>query len=868
MNSANRSRFISAARASMCPPVRFRLRGLLALALIALGSGTLHAGSGICRVTIDGDAGNDGGSWAQAKSLHGALADPACTDIWLAAGVYTPDDADPAVSFVLRGGTSVYGGFAGDEDSLDQRDPATQRSVLSGDIGADDQVDAHGVTLDAGDVLGLNSHTVVHVDAASNGVVRLDGLTVTAGRIEAPPESTAGLDAACRSAAHDEACTQAWREHLRGGAPQIAAAGVSCVASGSDQACDLALRQVLLRGNAAVTGAALTCAALDDARCNADLLDVSVIGNVATQMGGGILQVGLNASQSALSVRNATFVDNHAGIGGAVMTFAIASSVGNALTLDQVSFKGNTAQGAGGALGVLTDDPQSVIELEGVIAWDNGEAPIGAAVPFTIRRSIVEHGCPEGAGCMLLISSDPQLAAVDDTHFLPYLLPAASSPAVDAMPCADAPAADQRGVERPQGAACDIGAVEVRQAALDVAVQGPGSVTAVIVPPPLAAGIVQCRQDSGDCQAWYGADHAATPVRLLLQADVGNVLVSAQGCDGALEGQSYLTAALLEDCTVTVSYGEPAYSVGGTVTGLLGSGLAITLNGSATLPIDDNGSFVFNTALPGGAQYTVGVASQPTQPVQSCAVFNGSGQIGDADVGNVVVHCGAANTYTVGGTLSGLAGGASVAVSLNGGPPLTLAANGAYVFPQLFVPGDGYSVAVVEQPQGQHCILSHESGVVGSAAVDDLDIGCSAGGADLHLTLDDAGDYAAYGRVRSYQVVLANTGNGTASDVAIAATFDAALDAANAQWTCLVGAPGASCGGSGSGGLADIVTLPPGAAAVWIVDVAVHADSNAAQATLLVEAEGAAAASDTNTLVIFRDGLDVPYGESADAPAR
>jgi hypothetical protein len=34
------------------------------------------------------------------------------------------------------------------------------------------------------------------------------------------------------------------------------------------------------------------------------------------------------------------------------------------------------------------------------------------------------------------------------------------SPAIDAASCANAPATDQRGVTRPQGASCDIGAVE------------------------------------------------------------------------------------------------------------------------------------------------------------------------------------------------------------------------------------------------------------------------------------------------------------------------------------------------------------------------------------------------------------------------
>jgi hypothetical protein len=43
----------------------------------------------------------------------------------------------------------------------------------------------------------------------------------------------------------------------------------------------------------------------------------------------------------------------------------------------------------------------------------------------------------------------------------PTIVPDATSPAVDAIPTASCPApVDQRGVHRPKGPACDIGAVE------------------------------------------------------------------------------------------------------------------------------------------------------------------------------------------------------------------------------------------------------------------------------------------------------------------------------------------------------------------------------------------------------------------------
>jgi hypothetical protein len=61
---------------------------------------------------------------------------------------------------------------------------------------------------------------------------------------------------------------------------------------------------------------------------------------------------------------------------------------------------------------------------------------------------------------------DPLLGAVADNGGLtPTRLPGPGSPLIDAIDlggCGDpSPATDQRGIARPQGAGCDIGAVEV-----------------------------------------------------------------------------------------------------------------------------------------------------------------------------------------------------------------------------------------------------------------------------------------------------------------------------------------------------------------------------------------------------------------------
>ena len=92
-----------------------------------------------------------------------------------------------------------------------------------------------------------------------------------------------------------------------------------------------------------------------------------------------------------------------------------------------------------------------------------------------------------------------------------------------------------------------------------------------------------------------------------------------------------------EDYTLMVGSGGATYTVGGNVSGLTGSGLALSLNGTENLPLVSDGVFTFSTALNDGASYAVTIASQPTG--QSCSVANGSGTIAGANVTNVAVTC-------------------------------------------------------------------------------------------------------------------------------------------------------------------------------------------------------------------------------------
>jgi hypothetical protein len=81
----------------------------------------------------------------------------------------------------------------------------------------------------------------------------------------------------------------------------------------------------------------------------------------------------------------------------------------------------------------------------------------------------------------------------------------------------------------------------------------------------------------------------------------------------------------------------PTFTVGGTVTGLAGTGLMLRLNG-AEFPITGNGAFSFPGSLADGANYLVTIASQPSCPQRLCVLSNAAGTIAGANV-SVPVTC-------------------------------------------------------------------------------------------------------------------------------------------------------------------------------------------------------------------------------------
>jgi hypothetical protein len=85
---------------------------------------------------------------------------------------------------------------------------------------------------------------------------------------------------------------------------------------------------------------------------------------------------------------------------------------------------------------------------------------------------------------------------------------------------------------------------------------------------------------------------------------------------------------------VSVTCTTVAYTIGGTLSGLTSSTIALQNNGGDNLSLSKNGSFVFATAIAASTTYNVTVKTQPTG--QTCTVTNASGTA-NSNVTNVAL---------------------------------------------------------------------------------------------------------------------------------------------------------------------------------------------------------------------------------------
>lgn len=163
-------------------------------------------------------------------------------------------------------------------------------------------------------------------------------------------------------------------------------------------------------------------------------------------------------------------------------------------------------------------------------------------------------------------------------------------------------------------------------------------------------------QDITTTTSWSSSNGAVARINapgLALGVSAGTATISASSGFG--------TGIVTGSTTLTVA----DYTVGGAVTSLpAGGSVVLQNNGTDTITLTANSSFVFATPLATGSTYNVTVLTQPAAPAHPCTVVGGSGTITNAYITSVQVVCGAVVTTFAGGTY-GSANGTGTAASFS-----------------------------------------------------------------------------------------------------------------------------------------------------------------------------------------------------------
>ncbi|MGD8855907.1 MAG: family 16 glycosylhydrolase, partial [Chloroflexota bacterium] len=185
----------------------------------------------------------------------------------------------------------------------------------------------------------------------------------------------------------------------------------------------------------------------------------TISGNTAQDVGGGLRTLS-NANISNSTISGNTSIGWHGG--GAFITDGVVSIINSTVTAN--SAPGGTAGGL--FVGTFTD-ASATLNLQNSVVAANGDFSCvvvygaGAVALNSLGNNVFGDATCNPIGSDQVVA-DAGLAALADnggptlTHAL-----LATSPAVDAANGAACPAVDQRGVARPQGAGCDVGAYEL-----------------------------------------------------------------------------------------------------------------------------------------------------------------------------------------------------------------------------------------------------------------------------------------------------------------------------------------------------------------------------------------------------------------------
>ena len=636
-----------------------------------------------CRVTPTGTG--DGTSWPQAASLADALADFSCSEVWLqrtnsgGGPVYVPPSAR---GFAIERNVKLYGGFVGTEATRAERpDPVspTQTTLdgnnhsrvlyLDGSLGTplnDTLIDGVYLVMGLAAGPGANGGALYCNGAGAGSVCSPQLNRVYIGASGADGHGGALFNDASRGGVSSPVLTNVIIRNSNAGGD-----GGAIYNLGDGGTSSPVLRNVYFENTHASggSGGAVYNLARGSSGISSPVIEqASFNGNDAAEYGGAIYSETRDGGTSRMEVRNTTFATNQSASGQPGGAIAIVGVGGDAsVDVEHATFVNNMSGAMNNALFTQGGD----VRVINSVLWGNpATAQRAQAITYftgstTITDSMIQDGCAAGnqavvggsATCPgVTLAADPELGALDANGMDGYpvlygYLPGPNSQLLDAVACTVP--TDQRGIARPQGAGCDIGALE-RRGTVALAVTLSGSGTGTVSGAPSACA-------TGTCSYDYPGEGSAQTVTLTAAPAVGH---SFSGWSGACSGTGTCSVTMNQARTVGAAFVGPAtYTVGGTTSGLTGTGLLLR-NGGEDLPVAANGAFTFTGTVADGGSYAVTIAAQPTG--QRCTIANASGSNVSASVSNVQVAC---VPYFEGTTVPASGAGGTGRATFTGGGP-------------------------------------------------------------------------------------------------------------------------------------------------------------------------------------------------------
>jgi hypothetical protein len=325
---------------------------------------------------------NSGTSFANAfTNLQDAL-DNQCgnLDIWVAAGTYKPTrdhlenstpSSDRLKTFHLKKDMNIYGGFAGTETTLSERNWLSNITTLSGDFMDDDVVSGAGSTL----AITVNTENAYHVLITANltDAAIIDGFTIKGGNL-GNGQGTIFYASKAYTVEHG--------------------AGMYNIDSSPN------IRNIIFTANSAEEGGGMK-----NENSSPILNSVTFNKNLAETAGGGLYN-----HSSAPVITNTIFSLNKANFAGGLNNYSSSPSIIN------VTFSENAASYSAGGGGMFNQLSSSLV-ITNSIFWNNtqggnnntyGADINGSGSAPTITYSLTQESSFYSSGTGIINNQDPQ----------------------------------------------------------------------------------------------------------------------------------------------------------------------------------------------------------------------------------------------------------------------------------------------------------------------------------------------------------------------------------------------------------------------------------------------------------------------------